>query len=139
MVDERPPNGARLIESEIKFNSTYGHKLERDVFTTIRGQDKLYKVGTDVKITLVSGVHGIGKDYGYRRIYRVEFKRIMDFQKQEIVRDLGATIAGNNPKLSLYHLLKRIYEKKFYWNGWYTVMQKVYLERLDQNNYRWNH
>lgn len=123
-------NMTRKFETGVKFTDPWEDKLERGEFFTTRGQDKLYRTGVVYPVILVPGLFHNGKNYGHHRCFRIEFKRICDYNASEIIADIGRRRAGSSPRAAFYKLMKDWYQFKKWWDGEYTVLQKVYLEKI---------
>lgn len=119
----------RKFETEVNFTVPWGNKLENPSFFTSRGQDKLYRVGKIYPVILLSGLLQQRKKYGLHRCFRIEFKRICDYAVAEIVADIGDTL-NLNPRQRFYEIMKALYKDKSWWDGEYTVLQQVYLEKI---------
>ncbi len=131
LKDDRGGNGmGRKHETDIKFTQDWGGKLGADAFTTVRGPDKIYTPGMVYPVTLIAGLFHTRKAVGPCRLVKVEFKRIRDFTVDEIRKDIGAEAAGSDPGRHFYEILKAFYWRKPWWDGEYTVMQKLTFEKV---------
>lgn len=119
----------RKPETDLKFSQNWGGKLEHARFTTFRGQDKLYKVGELYPVTLVSGLWHSEQRFGHVRLLAIEFKRIQDISLEEIIADIGRR-TSSNPRKYFIELMKDFYGLKRWWDGEYTVIQKLTFEKL---------
>lgn len=122
----------RKPETAIKFSRNWGGKLDMARFTTVRGQDKLYKEGEIYPIILASGLWHEKKEFGPARLLKIEFKRIEDFNIAEILADIGRRTSGQ-PRSFFFHLLEDYYKHKSWWDGMYSVVQKLTLEYIGRN------
>jgi hypothetical protein len=120
----------RQYEKDVKFTDTWGGKVENELFTTFRGQDKLYTPGRIYPVIVVAGIFHKKRDYGYHRLIKLEFKRIMDVSPDEIIADIGRARAGSNPRKSFREIIYKFYGKKKWWDGEHTIIQKLYLEKI---------
>lgn len=121
---------SRKFETDVKFTDTWGEKLEKPAFFTSRGQDKLYKVGEVYDVLLVGGIFHKGRNYGPHRCYKIEFKRLCEYTADEIIADIGRRRALPNPRRAFFNVMKAFYEHKKWWDSEYTVLQKVYFEKI---------
>jgi hypothetical protein len=117
-------------ETILEFSSDWGGKIYQKYLTTVCGQDKLYLVGSTIPAIFKNGIYHVDKTIGNHQVQLIVWKRIIDFTQMEIIDDIGVAAAGNNPKLAFYDILSQWYAKKPWWQGQYTVMQKLYLQRV---------
>lgn len=122
----------RKYEKELKFSKNWGGKLDMARFTSVRGQDKLFKAGEIHTISLASGLFHDQKNFGYARLLKIEFKRIEDFTIDEILVDIGRRTSGQ-PRNYFYKLLEEFYKHKKWWDGTYSVVQKLTFEYIGRN------
>lgn len=123
---------AKTPERELLLTDNYGNKAAETTFTTFRGQDKLYRVG-DVHLVFIKGSPGQPRIFmGRFRITAIEFKRIRIVSASEIIKDLGRRRSLPDPQGSFYRLMSFFYSKKSWWDGRDTVLQKIYLEKIEE-------
>lgn len=127
-------NVARKLESDIKFSQNWGGKLDEPRFTTFRGQDKLYKVGQHYPVTIVSGLYHNKESKGFAVLISVEFKRIQDVSIDEILADIGRRTSAQ-PRRYFFNIMKDFYQYKKWWDGEYTVLQKLTFEFIGRRGY----
>jgi len=127
-------NMARQHETEISFSDTWGGKIEHVIFKTVRGQDKVYKVGQVYPCTLIAGLFHKKTNLGMHELLGIEWKRIRDFTTAEVLADIGQVRAGSEPKREFLEILKAFYSKKGWWDGEYTIMQRLTLEKIRQRS-----
>lgn len=132
---KRDPNNGqgeemtRELETEIKYTQNWGSKLDRPVHTTFRWPTKLYKVGATYPVTLIPGIYHRKKACGLYKLLSIDFKRIRDVTEKEIQADIGSA-AGSEPKHNFLEILRAWYSKKSAWDGQYSIVQKLTLEKL---------
>jgi hypothetical protein len=117
-------------ETVLEFSSEWGGKIYHEHLTTVRGQDKLYLTGSIMPAIFKNGIYHVDKTVGNFQVQMIVWRRICDFTQMEIVDDIGTAAAGNNPQLAFFEILAQWYAKKPWWQGKYTVMQKLYLRRV---------
>jgi len=121
---------SREHETEIKFTSEWGGKIYHDVFSTFRWPDKIYTAGRLYPVILVASLTHRRKELGSHRLLKVEFKRIRDISPGEVIADIGRSSAGSSPRKALLKIMKSWYGKKKAWDGEYSILQKLTLEKL---------
>lgn len=121
-------------ETEIKFTQDWGGKLGENSFTTVRGQDRIYEQGKIYPVTLIAGLFHTKKNIGPCLLAKLEFKRIRDFTDEEIRKDIGPEASRRDPMHNFYEILKAWYARKAWWDGEYSVVQKLALEKLKEQN-----
>ena len=124
----------RKYEDVINFSRNWGMKLDNARWTTVRGQNKLYKVGGIYPVVLVASLVQKRKEYGPASLLRIEFKRIKDFTIGEILEDIGRRTSAQ-PRVYFYNLLKDFYQLKKWWDGEYTIAQKLVFEYIGRGTY----
>lgn len=125
---------SRKFETELKFSQNWGGKLDQPRYTTVRGQDKLYREGDVLPVTLATGLYHTKKSAGHVVVVRVEFKRLRDFTIQEILEDIGRRTSGE-PRKYFFKLMEDFYKFKRWWDGEYTVLQKLTLDKMGREGY----
>ena len=132
-MSEGNDNMARQHETEVNFTEPWGGKVYHDVFKTVRGQDKIYKVGRIYPCKLIAGLFHKKKELGLHKLLAIEWKRIRDFTPAEIIADIGQVRAGSDPRHQFLEIMRAFYAKKGWWDNEYTVLQRLTLEKIGRS------
>lgn len=129
MLDYFPDGNPTTEKLEEEIDS-----LDEHISTIESLQDKLFKLGSDLPVTLASGLFHEAKSFGYVKVLAIEFKRIKDVTITEILADIGRR-TSTQPRVYFYKLMKDFYGHKRWWDGKYTVIQKLTVEKLGRKMY----
>jgi len=111
----------------INFSATWGDKIYKDRFTTIRWNDYPVKMGDTCEVSLK------GNPFAKVVVEQTRFHRACDIPVQMVRNDLGLLPESNTDEQvrdKFWQLLTRFYARKPDWKGWNSIVQVIFLKKI---------